>query len=120
MTNPNGEPLHVLVIDDDPAHAEVVAESLQRVGYNCSVATSGVAGARQIEQGEFDVILTDLRMGDLDGMQIVRKAREHLPDAEAIVITGFGDVRTAVEAIKQGAAHYLLKPLDLAELRALV
>jgi two-component system, NtrC family, response regulator HydG len=120
MTVLNGEPLHVLVIDDDPAHAEVVAEGLRRVGYDCTVATSGAAGAKQIEKGEFDVILTDLRMGEWDGLQIVRKAREYLPDAEAIVITGFGDVRTAVEAIKEGAAHYLLKPVDLAELRALV
>src|SRR5262249_54785379 len=120
MTVQNGEPLHVLVVDDDPAHAEVVAEGLRRVGYDCTVATSGATGAKQIEKGEFDVILTDLRMGEWDGLQIVRKARHHLPDAEAIVLTGFGDVRTAVEAIKEGAAHYLLKPVDLAELRALV
>ncbi len=115
-----GEGLKVLVIDDEPFHAETVAESLERVGYECVLATSGSAGARQIEQEDFDVMVTDLKMADLDGLAILRKAREELPEAEVIMITGHGDVKTAVEAIKQGAANYLTKPVDLAELRAIV
>src|SRR5919202_2889693 len=59
-------------------------------------------------------------MADLDGLAILRKAREHLPDAEVVMITGFGDVKTAVEAIKQGASNYLTKPVDRDELRAIV
>ncbi len=114
------DPLRVLVIDDERFHAEAVAESLDRVGYSCVVATSGSAGARRIEQEDFDVILTDLRMSDMDGLAILRKAKHDLPDAEVVVITGHGDVKTAVEAIKQGAANYLTKPVDLAELRAIV
>src|SRR5437764_12133874 len=110
----NAEPLRVLVIDDNPSHANLVAEGLERVGYVCTVANSGTAGAKKIETEEFDVILTDLRMAGVDGLGIVRKAKKDLPDAEVIVITGFGDVHTAVEAIKLGAAHYLLKPVDLA------
>ncbi len=115
-----GEGLKVLVIDDEPFHAETVAEGLQRVGYECVLATSGTAGARRIEQDEFDVIVTDLKMADLDGLAILRKAREELPEAEVIMITGHGDVKTAVEAIKEGAANYLTKPVDLVELRAIV
>jgi two-component system response regulator HydG len=115
-----GEGLKVLVIDDEPFHAETVAESLERVGYECVVATSGSAGARLIEQDEFDVIVTDLKMADLDGLAILRKAREALPEAEVVMITGHGDVKTAVEAIKEGAANYLTKPVDLGELRAIV
>ncbi len=115
-----GEGLRVLVIDDELLHAQAVAESLERVGYECKIATSGQAGARLIERDDFDVILTDLKMADLDGLAILRKAREEMPDAEVLVITGHGDVKTAVEAIKQGAAHYLTKPIDLAELRAIV
>jgi len=115
-----GEGLKVLVIDDEPFHAETVAEGLQRVGYECVLATSGTAGARLIEQDEFDVIVTDLKMADLDGLAILRKAREVLPEAEVIMITGHGDVKTAVEAIKEGAANYLSKPVDLDELRAIV
>lgn len=118
--NSDGEPLHVLVIDDEPLHAEAVAESLQRVGHECVVATSGAAGARQIEQEDYDVILTDLRMDGMDGLAILRKAKQDLPEAVVVVITGQGDVRTAREALKQGAADYLEKPVDMTELRALV
>jgi two-component system response regulator HydG len=116
----NGDPLRVLVIDDEKLHAEAVAESLERVGYDCTVATSGSAGAKRIEQDDYDVVITDLRMEDMNGLAVVRKAREELPDAEVIVITGHADVKTAVEAIKQGAAQYLEKPLDMVELRAVV
>jgi len=114
------EPLRVLIIDDEKAHAEVLKESLERVGYECAVATSGKAGARRIEHEDFDVVLTDLKMPDMDGLALLRKARHDLPDAEVLLITGFGDVKTAVEAIKEGASNYLTKPVDLAELRAIV
>lgn len=116
----NDERLRVLVIDDVQAHAEAVAESLERVGYECVIVTSGSAGARKIESEDFDVILTDLRMDDMDGLAILRKAKQELPDSEVVVITGFGEVKTAVEAIKEGAANYLTKPVDMGELRAIV
>jgi two-component system response regulator HydG len=116
----DGEPLRVLVIDDEPLHAEAVAESLQRVGYDCVLALSGQEGARKIASEDFDVILTDLRMADLDGLAILRQAKQELPESEVVVITGHGDVKTAVEALREGAAHYLLKPVDLAELRTMV
>jgi two-component system, NtrC family, response regulator HydG len=115
-----GEGLRVLVIDDNASFAATMAETLERVGYECVVATSGREGARLIDSDEFDVILTDLRMADIDGLAILRKAKEVLPEAEVVVITGFGDVKTAVEAIKQGASNYLTKPPDLDELRAIV
>src|SRR5207244_5914821 len=114
------DPLRVLIIDDEKPHAEAVAESLARVGYECVIATSGKAGADKIEKEDFDVILTDLRMQDLDGLALLRKAKQDLPEAEVVLITGYGDVKTAVEAIKQGAANYLTKPVDMGELRAIV
>src|SRR5438105_2087854 len=116
----NGEQLRVLIIDDEPFHAEAVAESLERVGYQCVIATSGSAGARKIAEEEFDVILTDLKMEDMDGLTLLRKAKQDLPDAEVVLITGHGDVKTAVEAIQQGASNYLTKPVDMAELRAII
>jgi two-component system response regulator HydG len=115
-----GEGLKVLVIDDEPLHAETVAEGLERVGYECTVATSGAAGAKRLDQDDYDVVLTDLKMADLDGLAILRKVKAESPDAEVVMITGHGDVKTAVEAIKEGAANYLTKPVDLAELRAIV
>jgi two-component system response regulator HydG len=112
--------LRVLIIDDEEMHAEAVAESLERVGYECVIATSGAAGAAKIQQEDFDVILTDLRMEDMDGLAILRKAKQEAPQAEVVLITGHGDVKTAVEAIKQGASNYLTKPVDMDELRAIV
>ena len=115
-----GEGVRVLIIDDEPDHAEVLAESLERVGYDCVQANSGAEGAKLIERAEPNVILTDLRMAGLDGLAILRKAKQELPDAEVVVITGHGDVQTAVEAMRAGAANYLEKPVNLAELRAMV
>jgi two-component system response regulator HydG len=114
------EPIRVLIIDDEPLHAEAVAETLQRVGYDCAIATSGQAGARKLAHDDFDIVLTDLRMEDLDGLAILRKARQELPDAQVVLITGHGDVKTAVEAMRDGAVNYLTKPVDMAELRAVV
>ncbi|MGL6094530.1 MAG: sigma-54-dependent transcriptional regulator [Fimbriiglobus sp.] len=112
--------VRVLIIDDDKNLAAAIAESLERKGHACTTATTGKAGAAKLEADEFDVVLTDLRMADLDGLTIVKKVREHLPDAEVYVITGYGEVKTAVEAMRLGAAHYLIKPVDLTELRAIV
>jgi two-component system, NtrC family, response regulator HydG len=112
--------LRVLIIDDEELHAEAVAESLARVGYDCVIATSGRAGAEKIERDDFDVILTDLRMDDMDGLALLRKAKQEQPDVEVVLITGHGDVKTAVQAIKEGAANYLTKPVDMGELRAIV
>jgi two-component system response regulator HydG len=114
------DPIRVLVIDDDKNLAQTVAESLGRKGHACTVATSGRAGADKVEAGGFDVVLTDLKMADLDGLAIVRLVREKLPDAVVVVVTGHGDVRTAVEAMNLGAASFLEKPVDLAALRAIV
>src|SRR5437879_2557663 len=115
----NCEHIPDLIIDDEEFHAEAVAESLQRLGYECVIATSGSAGAQKLQEEEFDVIVTDLRMEDLDGMAILRKAKQDAPDAEVVLITGHGDVKTAVEGMQQGAANYLTKPIDMAELRAI-
>jgi two-component system response regulator HydG len=114
------EALKVLVIDDNRGFAEAMAETLHRVGYEVVIATTGQAGIERLEGGDFDVVLTDLRLPDLDGLAVLRRAREVLPDAEVVMITGHGDVKTAVEAIKQGASHYLTKPPDRDELRAIV
>src|ERR1700679_2189159 len=109
----SAEPLRVLVIDDDRNLAAAIAESLDRKGYACTVATSGKAGAARLGDGEFDVVLTDLKMADVDGLEIVKLSKEKQPEADVYVISGQGDIATAVEATKLGAANFLLKPLDL-------
>jgi len=111
-------PMRVLVVDNDKAHARSMTESLERVGYPCSVATSGPQGAQQIEQGAFDVVVTDLVMPELDGMEILARARQSLPDCEVILVTGHATVPKAVEAMQQGAFTFLEKPLTPDKLRA--
>lgn len=117
---PVDEALKLLIIDDDRDHAEVVAEGLERVGYVCAIADSGSEGAKRIERDEFDLILTDLRMPDMDGLAILRKAKQEQPEVEVVVITGHGDIKTAVEAMREGAANYLEKPVSLSDLRTMV
>jgi len=115
---PQQPPIDLLVIDNDQAHAETVAESLERVGYRCRVATSGTEGARLLEEMPFDVVITDLVMNDIDGLEILNKAKREQPEAGVILITGHGSIPSAVTAMQQGAFNYLLKPLDLNQLRA--
>jgi two-component system response regulator HydG len=112
--------IRVLVVDDDEPHAEAVAESLERVGYECTVATSGRMGIKLIEEQDFDIVLTDLLMGDVGGMEVLAKARRELPDAEVVILTGHESIKTAVSALQAGAATYLAKPLDINELRVVV
>ncbi|MGQ9605567.1 MAG: sigma-54-dependent transcriptional regulator [Thermogutta sp.] len=116
--NDRPAPCRVLIIDNDRAHAETVAEVLERAGYQCTTATSGPEGARLIRENEFDVIITDLVMNEIDGLRILSLAKQEQPDSEVILITGHGTIPSAVTAMREGAFNYLLKPLDLGQLRA--
>jgi two-component system response regulator HydG len=106
----------VLVIDDDAAHAESLGEALASFGYVPRVVHSGKEGLAALAAEEFDLVLTDLRMAGVDGMQILAAARRK-DDTEVVVITGYGSVESAVDAMRAGAAHYVTKPVNLAELR---
>jgi two-component system response regulator HydG len=114
------DPIRVLVIDDDEAHAEAVAESLSRSGYDCVVARGGLEGLKLMESQDFDVVVTDLMMEGVNGLEILAHSRRELPDAEVVILTGHGSIKTAVTAMQAGAATYLTKPLDIHELRAVV
>ena len=113
-------PVRVLIVDDDEGHAQAVADSLERINCDCRVAGSGERGAQLIHAETWDVIVTDLRMGEIDGLEILRQAKEELPDAEVIVLTGHGSIHSAVTAMQHGAYTYLTKPLDIGELRSAV
>ncbi|QDU55530.1 sigma-54-dependent transcriptional regulator [Aeoliella mucimassa] len=115
-----GPPINVLVVDDDQAHAETIADSLTSQGYDCTIATSGADGADLIERRSFEIVVTDLKMPKFGGLELLAKAKNDLPDAEVILVTGHGTIETAVEAMREGASHFLLKPLDLGQLRSVV
>jgi two-component system response regulator HydG len=116
----SSDKIRVLIVDDEEAHAQAVAESLERSGYSCAVAASGNEGANRIDHEEFDIIVTDLFMNDLDGFQVLQKAKDELPDVEVIMISGHGEIKDAVAAMQRGAYTYLTKPLNIDELRAQV
>lgn len=113
-------PVRVLIVDDDEGHAQAVADSLTRINCECRVAGSGERGSQLIASESWDVIVTDLRMGEIDGLEILRQTKEELPDAEVIVLTGHGSITSAVTAMQHGAYTYLTKPLDIGELRSAV
>ncbi len=115
-----GPPIQVLVVDNDPAHAEAMAESLRIVGFACTVASSGREAISLLESSTFEIVVTDLKMPDVGGLEVLAKCKELQPDAEVILVTGHGTIESAVEAMQRGAFNYLLKPLDLKQLRAVV
>ncbi|MEO0531447.1 MAG: sigma-54 dependent transcriptional regulator [Planctomycetota bacterium] len=116
-----GPPIRVLVVDNDEGHAEAMAESLGKIGYACDSAHNGADAVALMEKNEYEIVVTDLVMpGGAGGLEVLAESRERLPDAEVILVTGHGTVESAVEAMRRGAFNYLLKPLDLAQLRAVV
>ena len=116
----SADKLKVLVVDDEVALAETMAEALERSGYDVVLAHSGIEGLKALERQEPSIILTDLKMEGMDGLTLLKKAKDELPDVEVVVITGHGDVKTAVEAMRAGAANYVQKPVGLEELRTMV
>jgi len=113
-------PTRILVVDDELDHAEAMAESLDRVGYEVRMATSGEEAIRIVRDEEIDIVLTDLVMGEVSGIDLLKEARLSIPDIVVIVISGRGGVEAAVEAMQQGAATYLQKPLNIDAVRQVV
>ncbi|MDD3469887.1 MAG: sigma-54 dependent transcriptional regulator [Thermoguttaceae bacterium] len=116
----NDQPIAVLIVDNEEDHAEVVADALERIHGVCQIATSGTQGAKFLTEQTFDVIITDLMMNDLDGFGVLACAKREQPESEVILVTGHGSIPSAVSAMQQGAFNYLLKPLDLKQLRIVV
>ena len=114
---PSGDHGRILIVEDDRPQADAVAEALGRVGHSGVVVTEPRRALEVMEDNGFDLIITDLAMHEVDGMQILAAARRLDPAAEVIVITGHGTIETAVQAIRQGASDYITKPLNLSELR---
>ena len=109
----------VLIVDNDPAHARAMTESLEKTGYRCTVATSGPEGKRMLEQNTYDIVITDLVMNEFDGMQTLALARQLMPDSQVIMVTGHATVTKAVEAMQLGAFNFLEKPITPSRLRAI-
>jgi two-component system, NtrC family, response regulator HydG len=115
--------LHVLLVEDDRGHADIIAEVLRGLGHRVDIAGSGQAGLAALDEGETDLVLTDLRLPDRDGLDLVERCRALRADRavpQCVVVTGYGTVEGAVQAMQAGALHFLQKPVDVGILRETV
>lgn len=110
----------LLVVDDERIALRNLEHVLRKAGHEVSATTSGANALALLEKQAFDLVLTDLKMEKVDGMQILRRSRELRPAAEVIMITGHATLDSAIEAMKAGAFHYLTKPYRLDEVRQVV
>ena len=110
------EPFRILVIDDEPTQLELVGGFLRKQGFEVVPAASGRAAVARFKQEPFDLVLTDQRMPDLSGLDVLEAVRAASPETAVVIMTAYGTIETAVSAVKAGAADYLAKPLNLDEL----
>ncbi|HEX7499638.1 MAG TPA: sigma-54 dependent transcriptional regulator [Polyangia bacterium] len=117
MTKHTGD---ILVVDDERSMREFLGIYLRREGYRIEVASGGTEAIAAIKSRAFDVIITDLRMPDVDGLTVLAEAKRTRPDAEVIVVTAFSTTETAIAAMKAGAHDYLTKPFKIDEVGLVV
>jgi signal transduction histidine kinase len=110
----------VLVVDDEESVATTIQAILQLDGHEVVAVTSGAEAMRILRQRQFDVVLTDLRLTDVDGIEVLREVQRTAPESAAIMLTGYASLESAIAALRSGAYDYLMKPSDVEELRATV
>ncbi|HEX6587710.1 MAG TPA: HD domain-containing phosphohydrolase [Longimicrobiales bacterium] len=103
-------------MDDEPSIARMVERRLRREGYACTVAGSGEEALERLEFGSFDLVVTDVFMPGMSGLQLIQRLKQHDPSLQIIVMTAQTEVETAVEALRLNADDYLLKPFDIEQL----
>jgi len=103
---------HVLIVDDEASIRTPLSRLCQREGYDAVTAEDGASAMRRLDECAPDVCIADLRLPDTDGLQVMRRVKERYPECEVIVLTGYGELSTAVEALRLGAYDYLQKPVS--------
>ena len=107
----------ILVVDDDESLRWVTQVQLERAGYDVAAAESGARALEMLRDAPFDLVITDLRMPGMSGLELLRQVRAEFPETTVILVTAFGSVETAVEAMKAGAFDYITKPVNPDELK---
>jgi DNA-binding NtrC family response regulator len=110
----------ILIVDDEKVALKNLVHVMKKEGYEVNGTYSGPQALRMLDKEEYNVVITDLRMEKVDGMQILNRCRELYPDTEVIMITAFASVSSAVETLKKGAYYYISKPFRLDEVRKVV
>ena len=101
----------ILIIDDDPDMCMLLTRFLTKNGYETESANSGSKGLARFKDAHFDIVLCDYRLGDKDGKDVLTEIKAHAPHTIVVIITGYSDIKTAVDVIKLGACDYITKPL---------
>ncbi len=115
MTEPS-VPVRLLLVDDEIGYLEVLSKRLTRRGYKVTTASSGTEAIRALRQWEFDLAVVDLKMEDMDGIEVLKVFKKMDPSIRVIMLTGHGSERAARDGITQGAFDYLIKPVGLERL----
>ena len=114
------QPAKILVVDDDTVARDLLAEALKKEGYSVEAYASGEEAIARGREGRVDLVLTDIRMGAVDGLTVLREFKRMSQDTAIVVLTAFGSLEGAIEAIKQGAYDYLAKPFKKEEIKLVV
>ena len=110
----------ILIIDDEPAICRNCVKILSKVDYDVRYALNGYDALKMVDETAFDVVVTDLKMSNVGGMEVLQRLKASYPETMVVVITGYASVSSAVEVMKMGAFDYLPKPFTPHELRAVV
>jgi DNA-binding NtrC family response regulator len=110
------EPLRILVVDDESSQRELIGGFLRKQGHEVFLAGSGAEALARVRETRVDLVLSDFRMPGMSGIELLRAVKAVNPEIPFILVTAYGTVETAVQAMQEGAADYLTKPLDLEEL----
>jgi DNA-binding NtrC family response regulator len=107
----------ILVVDDEAIARENLEHILRKEGYDVATADSGMSALKKLANTEFDLVMTDLKMKQVDGMEVLARTKEQFPDTEVVMLTAYATVATAIEAMQKGAYHYIPKPYKMDEVR---
>jgi len=110
----------ILVADDEPSHRQMIEAVLVAEGYEVTQAEDGLTAISAVEDRFYDLVIMDVRMPNVDGIQALQKIKQISPDIPVIIMTAYASVGSAVDALKSSAYDYLIKPLDIDELKILV
>jgi DNA-binding NtrC family response regulator len=109
-----------MIVDDEPIVGKRLKRLFEKDGYAVEIFTRGSLALKEIENRKFDIIITDLKMGKVDGMQILETAREKYPDIKIIIISGLSKNSLVIDALKKGAFSFIVKPFKFNELKEVV
>ncbi len=110
----------ILIVEDETSLRESLRDWLADGGYSVEAAEDGGEALRMVDEQDFGVVLLDLRLPDIDGIQVLREAKKRRPELKVVIITAYPSVNTAVAAMKEGAIEYLPKPFNLDDLEKLI